>query len=285
MAPTPPETPELSNLTEANRTAAGVSETLAGSMPVVELIGAAPASREEGQTTDPATRTIVPVAPEDDPLTVVVDPGTDPAEEGRPRSIFEAAQAEKERRKAVGESTMVLTNETLKEYSKGQITYVEDETDPEDASEDTGAALEASSPPSVEDELHEEYWRTLMRDLRIAWRDAYDSIEDHELDIARLRREFYAEDDPFYRDSQIKPAWDQALEDLEEAERTVTRSQRELEQSIDDGRRAGALPGWLREGIEFEPILDEEEDEFGRPRDDRFHEASEPVIVDDDGGG
>ena len=268
MAPIPPKTPELSTLSKADRTAAGSPGTMAGAAPVVQPVG--PVSPVGVELSE-----LEPRAPEKDHLTVVLDPGINPAEEQR-QSIYAASQAEKKRRETVGKSTIVLTNKTLTQYSKGNVTYVEDEADLLEAEED--------DPPAGPAEPDEEYWRNLVLDLRLSWREAYDDIEEHKLDIARLRREFYAEDDPFYRDSQIKPAWDKALEDLREAERTVRRSERELEQAIDDGRHAGALPGWLREGLELEPVRDEEYDQ-DRTRDSRIHEPSEPVIVDQDGDG
>lgn len=281
MAPMPPQTPELSNLSEADRSAAGAPETgIAAPAPVVEPVGSVAAPGVE-QSTASTARELEPVAPEDDHLTVVLDPGIDPGEQHQ--SIYAAAQAEKKRRAAVGKSTIVLTNKTLEEYSKGKLTYVEDETGPGEAGQGDRMAPPKSDPPAGLEEPDEDYWRNLVRDLRLAWRQAYEDIEEYELEIARLRRDFYAEDDPFYRDSQIKPAWDRALEDLDQAERTVERSQRKLEQAIDDGRRAGALPGWLREGIELEPVTDGEYDQ-DRTRDSSVHEPSEPVIVDDQEG-
>jgi hypothetical protein len=62
------------------------------------------------------------------------------------------------------------------------------------------------------------------------------------------------------RDGKIKPEWDRALDRLEQARREEVQAQRDLEEFLDDGRRAGALPGWLREGIELEPITEEVEE-------------------------
>jgi hypothetical protein len=271
MAPIPPETPELYNDTsDEERTAAGGVQEPADdpSVPVVEPV-------DQGVRPTTAATEVVPVDPQDDPLTVVLDPGSNSEE--RPQSLFANAEAERKRRAEIGESTIVLNNETLKKYSKGEITFVEDE----EGTDETSALYEDSAPAA--DEPDEEYWRNVVLDLRLAWRQAEDDIEEYESEIAKLRRRFYAEDDPFYRDAQIKPAWDQALNDLEEAKRTVDRSQIDLERAIEDGLRAGALPGWLREGIEFEPEI-EEEDPLA-PRNEREHEASEPVVIDDNGDG
>ena len=84
-----------------------------------------------------------------------------------------------------------------------------------------------------------------------------------------LRTRFYAEDDPVRRDREVKPAWDRALDLLDEARRTVARAQERLAELQDEGRRAGAMPGWLREGMELEPPRQEdegvEESEPGEP--------------------
>ena len=44
---------------------------------------------------------------------------------------------------------------------------------------------------------------------------------------------------------------------------------------LQSGREAGALPGWLREGLEYEPVATD-----GPPR--RGEDPNEPKIVDED---
>ena len=44
-----------------------------------------------------------------------------------------------------------------------------------------------------------------------------------------------------------------AIEQLEEAHLEVEARQKELTLFLEGGREAGALPGWLREGIDLEP--------------------------------
>ena len=91
------------------------------------------------------------------------------------------------------------------------------------------------------------------------WRDSVDRVEELEGEVAELRRRFYMEDDPFYRDSQIKPAWDRSLDQLTIAKDEVVAAKEDLDELLEEGRRQGALPGWLREGIEFEPVIEVEE--------------------------
>ncbi|MDH3745756.1 MAG: hypothetical protein OES47_11715, partial [Acidobacteriota bacterium] len=79
---------------------------------------------------------------------------------------------------------------------------------------------------------------------------------------------------------QIKPAWDRALDRLEGARELVAEASTQLDELIEEGRRAGALPGWLREGIDLEPDRDRE-----RATGVEEHEVGEPEIYrpEDDG--
>ena len=115
-----------------------------------------------------------------------------------------------------------------------------------------------------------------MRSIRSEWRQAYDSIEELEEEAAALRTRFYAEDDPVYRDRVIKPEWDRTLDRLHEARRAIDRAQEQLDQALEEGRIAGALPGWLRDGEELEPPVEEPEDE-GEPT--TGAEPREPKVI------
>ena len=76
---------------------------------------------------------------------------------------------------------------------------------------------------------------------------------------------------------------DFSLDDLKESKRDARRYHVELEETIVEGRRKEALPGWLREGIELEPTEEELAEAFRE--EGHFHEPSEPVIADEDDAG
>jgi hypothetical protein len=99
----------------------------------------------------------------------------------------------------------------------------------------------------------ERFWRDRVRGLRQQWAAAVDSIGELEARAASLRTRFYAQDDPYVRDGEIKPAWDKALENLDEARHRARSLEDQLGAVLEEGRQAGALPGWLRDGIELEP--------------------------------
>ncbi len=243
----------------------------------------APAPAERVEPSAPEPPPVAQAAPaeeeaaeaEDSELTVVIDPGGPGSDEGR--NLAAAARSERERRRQAGSPTAVITDESLPSYATGDLTVAT----PAVAPPAPEGAAEAES-PAVLDSEREGYWRRRVLEIRTRWRQAVDRVAELEGSAAELRRRFYAEDDPYYRDTQIKPAWDRALELLEENRRTIERSKVELEETLEEGRQAGALPGWLREGVELEPESEEEADER-EWNDPMIYEATDPEIVDEDG--
>ncbi|MGE5234965.1 MAG: hypothetical protein ACM3O7_01300 [Acidobacteriota bacterium] len=63
---------------------------------------------------------------------------------------------------------------------------------------------------------------------------------------ARLENEFYARDDPAYRDGVIKPAWDKARADLEQAQRELEKARQGPDNVLSEAQKEGAQPGWFR---------------------------------------
>ena len=228
---------------------------------------------EEPVVDDEMDSTILESEPDqpDDESLVVIDTGVKDLTV-RPPTRAEAAQAERERRDLKPPTDLVITDETLAEFATGDLTVAEPSNEQ--------AADSVSGPSEFEIEMaaKETYWRQGARQLRQAWRDAYDSIEELEAKVFDLRQRFYREDDGFYRDAEIKPAWDRAIDQLEEARLEVEAKQRELAEFLEAGREAAALPGWLREGIELEPKPIVHEDPTAEPAEPVIYkpEASDP---------
>ena len=172
----------------------------------------------------------------------VVDPG---GERG-PLTLVEAARAERERRARSGPPVAVITDKNVSK-SKGHITVA-------DPKKPAVSAVDAAALQTVRDE---QYWRSRALDIRTRLRQATDRLQDLELSAAGWRRRFYAEEDPYYRDGKIKPEWDRILAQLEETRNEAETTRKELDDFLEEGRRAGALPGWLREGGELEPPAEE----------------------------
>jgi hypothetical protein len=203
-----------------------------------------PVSESKAEVPKPKERTEDPVAAPTPPTTVVIDRGAESAEKG-PKNLADAAREERERRSQAGRPVAVIDNQNLADFSRGQRLTVAEEGSPGAASPATAAVAKA--------ERDEVYWRERGLEIRRRWREAADRISELENQAEELRRRFYAADDPYVRDSQIKPDWDNALDELDSTRREVERSEAELEQYLDEGRRAGAFPGWLREGADLEP--------------------------------
>jgi len=205
----------------------------------------------EPRTAEPAEATPAFTLESDRQTVVIESAGEDPTAR---RSLAEVAAEERSRRAGAGPPMVVIDNETLDDYSHIEITVSDIR-----AQQAAGDGAEAAAAAQVDLEAlaaREAHWRGLVLEARTRWRDAYDSIARLEGRIAELRRSFYAEDDPFYRDSQIKTAWDHAIEQLRQARDEVEQAQVDLDGHLEAGRLAGAFPGWLREGVEIEPPRD-----------------------------
>lgn len=109
---------------------------------------------------------------------------------------------------------------------------------------ETGGEAAATPAPA---EGTEEYWRGETRRLRDRVAALKETITRLENDTKKLEGDFYSWDDGAYRDRVIKPAWDKAREELATARKELPVAEKDLADLPDRARRAGALPGWIRE--------------------------------------
>jgi hypothetical protein len=177
-----------------------------------------------------------------EPTLIVIDPVA-PEELAAP-SLAEAAARERARRQAEPGPVLVVTDQNLAQHAAGGVLTIAHSTPEEEAQ------IEAEAENSAE---RESDWRERGLEIRKRWREAVDLIPELESKVAELRQQFYSTDDPAIRDGRIKPEWDKAIADLEQARFRAERGSEEVAAFLDEGRRAGALPGWLREGAELEP--------------------------------
>lgn len=193
----------------------------------------------------------VDLATSDDPTLTVIG-NSEGSAETVPQTLVGAALAERARRRDALPPRVVINDKNLASLAS-QGTLTEDTTAAAKpaASAATIGGTGSSSPRALIES--EATWRSRGRALRVAWADAARQVRDLQAEAARLRTSFYAEDDPFVRDGQIKPAWDRVLDQLAQARERVARSEELMDAFLEEGRQAGALPGWLREGSELEP--------------------------------
>lgn len=153
------------------------------------------------------------------------------------RSSLEAVAKRIKLRLPANASSRTLTNETVLELSAGvELTTAKPSTDAVTVGEDTAEAGGGG----------QAYWQQAYQDARATV--AYWKEEEARLDgeVNRLERQFYAEDDPAYRDGVIKPAWDKALVDWRNAKAQVEQTAGLPDKVMNDARKDGALPGWFR---------------------------------------
>ncbi|HVS01308.1 MAG TPA: hypothetical protein VMT16_00940 [Thermoanaerobaculia bacterium] len=216
---------------------------------------------DEAEEGDPAPAPLTPPAtlpaprrqearPPQRPPVVTIESGGEEAAEGT--GLVAAAEAERQRRRAGEHPVLVITDENLEQHASGNLTFMDaDATDPAASAVDPEVAEAAAAAAELSDQ--EQHWRSRVRELRQEWRDAVDHILALEGRANALRTSFYSEDDPYLRDGQIKPAWDRTLDSIAEAKARGLTLEQQLGYTLEEGRAKGALPGWLREGIDLEP--------------------------------
>ena len=114
------------------------------------------------------------------------------------------------------------------------------------ASIDDGEVATAAADPSATGGREAEWKETARRDRKRV-EDAKARVAELTATSKKLENDFYAWDDGQYRDRVIKPAWDRAKADLDQAKIDLEAAEKELADLPEKARKAGALPGWIRE--------------------------------------
>lgn len=105
------------------------------------------------------------------------------------------------------------------------------------------AAASASSPSSADEAM----WRERAHRTRQRVEELKAQVTSLDAETKQLENDFYRWDDGQYRDRVIKPSWDKKREELETARRQLVQAEADLTDLPEQARKAGALPGWLRE--------------------------------------
>lgn len=153
-------------------------------------------------------------------------------------------QVVRDARKPRGTRTPVsITNKTLvTDPKKGRLTTASPRPTPTPGA----APVETRSAPAPDQEA-ETYWRERMHSARALVEELSERVRQFEQQSKKLESDFYSWDDGQYRDGVIKPAWDKKREDLETAKKDLEQAEKDLAELPEKARKAGALPGWLRE--------------------------------------
>ena len=170
--------------------------------------------------------------------------------------VVRAAEAARSKETAPKKPGVKIDNNTLvTDAPKGKVTTVQ--RTPAAAPRPAATAAPASSAPIAPTptaapqpgapSAEESKWRDAARASRQRVEDARRRVEEIDAQAHKLENDFYAWDDGQYRDRVIKPAWDKTKDDLEAAKKELSDAEKDLADLPDRARRAGALPGWLRE--------------------------------------
>jgi hypothetical protein len=149
---------------------------------------------------------------------------------------------------------VAITNESLvKDPNRGRLTTWQTTPRPPGrpaAAAPTpaqAAAAPSPSPSPQEGSSEEEKWRELARATREKVEESKTRVSRLETEVRKLENDFYAWDDGQYRDNVIKPAWDKKREEFETARQDLEAAEKALADLPEKARKAGALPGWIRE--------------------------------------
>jgi hypothetical protein len=154
--------------------------------------------------------------------------------------------ADKTMKRKESKATVSITNQTLvTDPRKGRLTTSSPR--PTSAPPTPGHERPRATAAAAEDASAETYWRERMHSARARVEDLRERVRRFELEAKKLENDFYSWDDGQYRDGVIKPAWDKKREELETVRRDLEQAEKDLSELPETARKAGALPGWLRE--------------------------------------
>ena len=168
-------------------------------------------------------------------------------------SLADAVRAASEtKKKKETKGKIAITNDNLvTDPKKGKLTTAAPRNvtpvSPAAATAKIEAPRAEGEPPAQNSAEAEAYWRERMHSAKTRVEDLEERVRRYDQEARKLENDFYSWDDGNYRDGVIKPAWDKKREELETSKRELADAQKELAELPEKARKAGALPGWLRD--------------------------------------
>ena len=160
--------------------------------------------------------------------------------------LVKAAKKEKERR-AKTEAKKTLTNQDIEDIRKKQPTSGIESTSGEEGEEPKKEGEATAKKEEPDPTQTEEYWRGRKHDVDSRVNDAQARVEQLQSEINSLTTAFYAEADGVGQRPLIESERGERIKELEAAKQELEDARAEQEGLQDEARRAGALPGWLRD--------------------------------------
>ncbi len=176
------------------------------------------------------------------------------ASEGQ--SLADVVRAASSSHKSREQKPVAITNDSLvKDPSKGRVTTAKAKpaapvpaATPAPAADAVPVPIEITPAPApASPGADEAKWRDAAQSARRRVEELTAQLASLEGEAKQLENDFYRWDDGQYRDRVIKPAWDKKREELETTRKELAQAQADLADLPEKARRAGALPGWLRE--------------------------------------
>jgi hypothetical protein len=163
-------------------------------------------------------------------------------------ALVKAAKAEKERR-AKTEAKKTLTNQDIEEVRKKQpTTGIETAATGDETKTTEGDTKDAAKDKKKEEpENGEAYWHQRKQEVDQQLGEAKSRVEQIQSEINTLTAAFYAESDGVGQRPVIEQERIERLKDLEDAKQKLADAQAASDGLEDEARKAGALPGWVRD--------------------------------------
>ncbi len=178
-------------------------------------------------------------------------PAAGPGQTGQSLQDVVRAATQTKEGKETPRPSVAITNETLvTDPNRGHLTTWRGGPPTTPVPAAATAASTAPAPSAAPTEVpasEEQQWRERARSARQRVEDSKARVARLEGETRKLENDFYAWDDGQYRDNVIKPAWDRKREELETARRDLEAAEKDLADLPEQARKAGALPGWIRE--------------------------------------
>ncbi len=144
--------------------------------------------------------------------------------------------------------SIVISNENLSDYASQRELTAASEKKKQVARpiHGTGARTVVTPSSTGRSEERKRYWQGKYKQQLELIATMKRQIDVLDYEIPGLWRDFYAWDDPSYRDGVIKPKLDRALAERDELEARVRLEEPRLQEIKTLARKDGAEPGWFR---------------------------------------
>jgi DNA repair exonuclease SbcCD ATPase subunit len=159
--------------------------------------------------------------------------------------LVKAAKKEKERRSKV-EAKKTLTNQDIDEIRKKQLGIETAAAPGGEPAEETDKE-DKKVKKEVDPTQTEQYWRERKQETDQRVEEAQSKVQQLQNEINNLTTAFYAESDGVAQRPLIESERIERIKELEQAKQDLENARTEAANLEDEARKAGALPGWVRD--------------------------------------